>query len=384
MGNILASLPRDQIEEALRRTSTESVRNRLLPAPMVAYLVVMLALYSDASVRENLRIMLEPLRRKFGLDKVAVPTGAAITKARRRLGAAPFIELFKTLAKPIGKLSTPGCFWKKYRVVAADATTVETQDTEANRLRFGRHENQYGAAGYPQVKAVILVECGTRMPLGCSWGGGDSYEPALFEPLQQALAKNMLFLTDRAYYSFERWQACAAQAGALLWRAKNNMVLPPLRCFDDGSYLAEVRPSNKLIRKGKCRADEKAVVRVIEYKPRFADGTEGDMVRLFTTLSDPEYAPAEELAQLYSERWQVETGFDELKTHLRGPERVLRSQVPELVEQELYGFLLAYAVVRTTMAEAARRQKCGPNELSFVHAVRVIRRRISFPPGERT
>lgn len=107
------------------------------------------------------------------------------------------------------------------------------------------------------------------------------------------------------------------------------------------------------------------------------------MVRLFTTLTDPRSAPAEELAMLYTQRWEAETDFDELKTHLRGPDRILRSPIPDLVEQEIYGFLLAYAVVRLTMFEAARRENFPPNRLSFIHAVRVIRRRIAFSPGDR-
>lgn len=382
LGAVMAVLPRERVEAALEETGTTSVRNRLLPARMVFYLVVMLAMYAEASVRENLRILLEPLRRRLGRDKVAVASGGAITKARKRLGAAPFALLFDSLARPLGEPATPGCFWKGLRVVATDATTAETQDTAANRLRFGRHENQHGPAGYPQIKVAVLVECGTRVPLGCAWGGVDAHEPALFDPLREKLGKDMLFLADRAYYSFERWQDCAERAGALLWRVRNNLVLEPIRRFADGSYLAEIRPSNKLIRKGLSEASERAVVRVIEYRPLFADGTEGQMVRLFTTLLEAQEAPAKELAQLYTERWEIETGFDELKTHLRGPDRVLRSQVPELVEQELYGFLLAYYAVRATMAEAARRAQCPPNELSFIHAVRVIRRRISFPPGE--
>lgn len=383
VGTVMTALPRERVDAALEETGTASVRNRLLPAPVVFYLVVMLAMFAEASVRENLRILLEPLRRRFGRQKVTVPTGGAITKARKRLGPAPFTALFEALARPLGKAKTPGCFWKGYRVVAADATSVETQDTEANRRRFGRHVNQHGPAGYPQIKLAVLVECGTRVPLGCAWGGADAYELAIFDPLREKVAKDMLFLADRGYYSFERWQDCAKRAGALLWRVKKNMVLQPIRRFADGSYLAEVRPSFRLVRQGLSRQEESALVRVVEYRPVFVDGTEGEMVRLLTTLLEPQGASAEQLARLYTDRWEIETGFDELKTHLRGPDRVLRSQVPELVEQELYGFLLAYYAVRATMAEAARRAACPPSELSFIHAVRVVRRRVSFPPGER-
>jgi hypothetical protein len=384
LATIMRYLPRQDVKRALTDTQTDSIRQRLLPADAVAYLVVMLALYSDASVRENLRILMEPLRRKFGAKTIGVPTGAAITKARRRLGAAPFVRLYDALARPVATPKTPEAFYNGFRVVAVDGTTADIQDTEANRARFGIHTNQHGSVGYPQVKVVILAECGTRVPLGCAYGGGNEYEPGLFDTLMPKLEKDMLLLADRSYYDFSRWKACAQQAGALLWRVKNNIILTPVSVLEDGSWLTEVRASKNMTRTGRSEKGEQRIMRVVEYRPVFADGTAGERVRLVTTLLDAREAPAEELCHVFARRWETETGFDELKTHLRGVDRVLRSPVPELVEQELYGFLLAYTVVRRTMAESARLERCSPRELSFVHAVRVIRRRIAFPPSGET
>ena len=383
LASIMRYLPLEAVKETLADTQRQSIRRRLLPSDVVVYLVVMLGLYSDASVRENLRILMEPLRRQFGTKAVGVPTGAAITKARRRLGSAPLMGLFDALAQPVSTVKTPEAFYHGFRVVAVDGATVDIQDTKANRDRFGIHTNQHGPVGYPQIKVVIMVECGSRVPLGCAYDGGDVYEPGLFDALVPKLTKDMLLLADRAYYDFARWQACAKRAGTLLWRVKNNLNLPPISILEDGSYLAEIRPSHKLTKSGKSIKGEVCVVRVMEYCPLFADGTQGEQVRLMTTLLDARQAPAEELCNLFTRRWEVESGFDEFKTHLRGPQRVLRSQVPELVEQELYGFLLAYTVVRLTMTEAARHQRCPPRELSFIHTVRVIRRRIAFPPDDQ-
>jgi hypothetical protein len=297
------------------------------------------------------------------------------------LGAAPFIRLFDALARPVATPKTPAAFFNGFRVVAVDGTVADIQDTEANRARFGIPTNHHGSGGYPQVKVVILAECGTHVPLGCAYGGYNEHEPSLFDRLQPKLEKNMLLLADRAYYGFSRWKACAQRAGALLWRVKKSQKLPPLSVLEDGSWLAKVQPSDKLYLTGKSEKGDQCIVRVVEYRPVFADGTEGERVRLVTTLLDAREAPAEKLCHLFTQRWETETGFDELKTHLRGVDRVLRSPVPELVEQELYGFLLAYTVVRRTMAESARLERCSPRELSFIHAVRVIRRRITFPPG---
>ena len=130
--------------------------------------------------------------------------------------------------------------------------------------------------------------------------------------------------------------------------------------------------------------DPIGLVRVLEYETLLEGGSRGERVRLSTTILEPGEAPAQDLARLYAERWSIETGYDELKTHLRGPGRVLRSQLPELVEQELIGFMLAYYVVRTVMLEAAQRSGLPPGDLSFTHTVRVIRRKLAFPPSGHT
>lgn len=200
---------------------------------------------------------------------------------------------------------------------------------------------------------------------------------------RDALSKDMLLLADRLYYSFARWRACAERAGALVWRVKNNLKLKPIRVFEDGSYLAVIRPSPTLTRRGLCKASDRMTARVVEYVPRFEDGTEGERVRLLTTVLKPEDASAEELAEMFPARWEIETGFDELKTHLRGKNRVLRSQRPDLVEQEIYGFLLAYYVVRKVIADAAKKNREPPATFSFIHTARVIRRKLAFFPTTR-
>ena len=382
LASIMQVITQHKVKEALEATGTASKRNRLLPASLVVYLVLLLAFYAEVSVRENVSILLDHLRALFGRDNVKRPADSAVSKARQRLGAKPFEWLFEQVALPVGDETLPGCFWRGLRVVAADGTTANVQDTAANRERFGLHHNQYGTVGYPQMKAVVLVECGTRLPLACALGRNDTYEPGLFDQIAPTLDKDMLMLADRAYFDYLRWKTCAARAGGLLWRVKSSLILKPIEAFADGSYLARIRPSSKLTRKGLCQKGESLIVRVIEYRPLFEDGTEGDTVRLITTVLDPAQALADELAQLYTERWSEETSFDELKTHLRGPKRILRSPLPDLVEQEWYGFLLAYYVVRVTIVEAARREGAAPRTFSFVRAVRVIKRRLVFSPSD--
>jgi hypothetical protein len=381
LGALLRVIPTDLVGEALESTGCQSKRVRLLPAPAVVYLVVLLALHSTSSIREVLRILLTGLRERFGLDRILVPGGTAITFARRRLGSAPLAWLFDRVALPVGGADQPHCRWHGWRPVAVDGTMVDVQCTEANTARFGRYGNQHGLAAYPQVRVVSLLECATRAPLGFSYDSGRANEGKLADRLLDRLRPDMLVLADRGFYSFARWRDWSKHCGALVWRVVRNLSLKPVEQLSDGSFLAWVRPSRSLCKEGLAKLGEKLKVRVVRYRPVMADGSHGETVVLVTTILDPQVASAEELAALYPKRWAVETGFDELKTHLRGPGRILRGQLPELVEQELYGFFLAYYAVRATMAEAAARSGSPPDRLSFVHAVHVIRRKTAFFPS---
>ena len=165
-----------------------------------------------------------------------------------------------------------------------------------------------------------------------------------------------------------------------MWRIKKNLRLPRETPLADGSYLSRIYPSQRdrrHQRRGVC-------VRVIEYQLSGVADAE-PLYRLLTTVLDAEDAPARELAALYHERWEIETAFDELKTHLRGARIVLRSKTPELVRQEFWGLMLAHYAIRALMYEAARQRGDDADGLSYVHAVRVIRRDIithgAVPPS---
>ena len=153
---------------------------------------------------------------------------------------------------------------------------------------------------------------------------------------------------------------------------KTNLRLPVLERFDDGSYRSVLRGSGL----DRRRSQGECPVRVVEYR---LDGTSDAVYRLATTLLDPAGAPAAELAALYHERWEVETAYDEVKTHILGPGAILRSKTPELVRQEVHGLMLAHYAVRRLIHEAARKVDEDPDRLSFIHAVRVVRRRVENP-----
>jgi hypothetical protein len=281
---------------------------------------------------------------------------------------------------PIADRTTRGAWYRDWRLVSIDGTTLDLADTVANEGAFGRPGASRGKSAFPQLRMVSLVENGTHVLFATKWGSYSDSENVLAVPVLSHLEAGMLCMADRGFYGYALWKRAASTGADLLWRMKKNAILPCDRRLADGSYLSKVYASAK-----DRRHDRNAiVVRVIEYELEgIADGE--PLYRLITSVLDDGKAPAEDLAALYHDRWEIENVFDEFKTHLRGRQAVLRSKTPELVEQELYGFILAHFAIRGLMHEAALRGDLDPDRLSFVHAVRVVRRKLptfaAIPPS---
>jgi len=255
-------------------------------------------------------------------------------------------------------------------------------DEEGNTQAFGRPGASRGASAYPQIRFVALVENGTHVLFGSHLGGCATGEITLAAQVVTALQKGMLCLADRNFFGFRLWHQARAQGADLLWRIKKNLRLAVEKRLPDGSYLSRIYPSER----DRRHQTHGVVVRVIDYRLEGVTDAE-PLYRLVTTILDPSAAPATELAGLYHERWEIEGALDELKTHLRGAKIVLRSKTPDLVRQEFYGLLLAHFAIRGLMHEAALKVGEDPDRLSFLHAVRVIRRKLPFygavpPSGE--
>jgi hypothetical protein len=364
----------------LAATGKASQRERDLPAQVVVYYVLALALYMQSSYGEVLRCLLEGLQwlRKPG-EPIRVVGRSGISQARSRLGSGPLRRLHDELVGPIARRDTRGAWYRNWRVVSLDGSTLDVADTVANDQAFGRPQARRGRSGYPQLRFVSLVENGTHVLFGSRLGPYGASEIALAEELLGWLRQGLLCLNDRYFYGFPLWSKAAATGADLLWRVKKNLILPCHRRLADGSYLSKVyaRESDRR------RDHDGLVVRVIEYELEGVPGAE-PLYRLITTVLDPKRAPARELAALYHERWEIETAFDELKTHLRGSQIILRSKTPELVRQEFYGLLMTHYAIRGLMHEAALKADQDPDRLSFVHAVRVVRRKlplfVALPP----
>lgn len=376
LGVVTKAFPMPVVQRILEETDRASQRERELPAHVMVYYVIALALYMQVSYREVLRCLLEGMRWLAEPDATFRPASAsAISQARARLGAEPMRRLYEDVVGPVAIPETPGAWYRDRRLVTLDGTTLDLSDTQANEEFFGRPASSRGAnatGAFPQLRLLGLVETGTHVVFGAAIGPYADGETTMTRAVLPALRPDMLCLADRGFMSFDLWREALGTGAALVWRAKNNQKFPVEERFPDDSYRSTLRWNYF------CRSTDRSPipVRVIEYElPEVADAE--PRYRIVTSLLDPEEAPAAELAALYHERWEIENAFDELKTHLRGARVVLRSKTPELVHQEAYGFLLAHYAVRDLMHQAAlevRPRARDPDTLSFVHAVRVIRR----------
>jgi Insertion element 4 transposase N-terminal/Transposase DDE domain len=372
LGAIAEYFPLEKVTAILAKSGRASRRQRQLPAHVAVYYVIALALLMEYSCREVLRCLLEGLKWFAPVAGHVRTTGkSGISQARTRLGSAPLEQLHDEIVRPIASERTRGAWYRQWKLTSLDGSTLDVADTDANEEAFGRPGASRGKSGFPQIRFVSLVENGTHVLFGSRMGGCRIGEATLTERAISALTKGMLCLGDRNFFGYEAWKRAAGTGADLLWRVKRNLILHCRQRLADGSYLSTIYPSPR----HRQRDQEGIEVRVIEYRLVGIPDAE-PLYRLVTTILDPEAAPAEELAALYHERWEIETALDELKTHLRGRKIVLRSKTPDLVRQEFYGLLLAHFAVRGLMHEAALKGDVDPDVLSFVHAVRVIRRKL--------
>lgn len=382
LGVITRTFPMVKVRSVLAETGRASARERDLPAQVVVYYVIALALYMQSSYREVLRCLLEGVQ--WLLDpsspiKVAGKSG--ISQARTRLGWEPVKRLHDDVVRPIATQATRGAWYRKRRLVSLDGSTLEIADEQENDAAFGRPGASRGSSAYPQIRFVSLVESGTHVLFGSQMASYATGEISLAKAVLPSLEKGMLCLADRSFFGFQLWKMAGDTGADLLWRIKANLRLPCEERFADGSYLSRVYAGQQDFR----HKTNGIVVRVIDYRLDGVADAE-PVYRLVTTILDPQEAPADELAALYHERWEIETALDELKTHLRGAKIVLRSKTPDLVRQEFYGLMMAHFAIRDLMHQAALKADEDPDKLSFLHAVRVIRRKIAafgaLPPSE--
>jgi len=402
LGVLASSVPRDAVDDAVEVTGKAARRaGGKLPPHVVVYLVMALALFAEDDYEEVAARLTQTLR-GWGCweQEWEVPTSGGITQARQRLGPEPLAELFSQVAVPVAGLDTAGAFLGGWRLMAVDGTEWDVPDSRANRAFLGSRAGAAGPAAFPKVRVVTVSECGSRAAvlaaMGPAAGGKGSGEQALARRLYPDLERDWLVIADRNFYSWRDWCAAAGTGAALLWRVRSNLPLPVLEPLPDGSWRS-VLVNPALGSGGAMRAavlasagrgedldaGQARYVRVIEYQVPDRDGNgNGERIIVITTITDFRAAPAGELAQAYHQRWEHEAGSQQLKTWLRGPGKVLRSQSPAMAEQEIWGYLLTHYAISALICAAATNAGIDPDRVKFTRTLRIVRRAAgpAFPP----
>ena len=397
IGVLTRMVTRELVDDVIVRTGAREVRNRALPSRVVVYFVLAMALFSRDSYEEVLRKLVQGLRSNLILKKDwKVPTSSAVTKARVKLGVAPMREIFDVVAVPCAMRSTAGAWKRGRRLMAIDGIEVDAPDTAENAARFGYSGvKKNHKSAFVKVPAVALAECGTHAVVEVEFGTEDDSEHTIAGRLVSCTDKleaGMLVLTDRGLYSYDLLTKIVAAGADVCMRVSATPDLPVLKWLPDGSYLSyaahpgEKARSQAALKSGKIKISDLpgTYVRVVDYEVP-GRGDKNELFTLVTNILGTEEVSALDLAEAYNERWEIELTFDELETHQRGGAVILRSKLPDLVIQELYGYLITHYGVRQLMVEAADQAELDPDRMSFTRSVNIIRRQVTsqaaFPPS---
>ncbi|MDW6066389.1 IS4 family transposase [Streptomyces sp. FXJ1.4098] len=353
------------VDAVLEETGTVQKRVRLLPSRVVVYFVLALALFERCSYRAVWSKLVA------SLDALALvrPCTSALCRARRRVGAAPFQALFETLAGPVAGPRTPGAFWRGLRTVAIDGTSLHLPDSEPIAARHAKRKRKSEDVefGYPLLRLLVLVECGTRAVLAAAFGPETTGETTYAERMLDRLTSGMLVLLDTGFDGYPFLLQLRSTGAEFLCRSRARRIPLIIKRLPDGSYLSTFGMG-------------KLPVRIVEawITVTYADGTvRREQWRLATSLTDP----ARELVGLYHERWQAETTYFSIKATMLDS-RVLRSHRPQEVDQEVYALLTAYqALIRITADAAASRPTLDPDRISFTIALETARDQVTTAAG---
>ena len=415
LGVLVNAVPRDAVDDAVAACGVREKRSDgKLPAHVITYLTLALSLFPDDDYEEVATKVTGSLDRWNCWDAAwTVPTASAVTQARKRLGREVFPELFERTCGPVAGTPGPtaavealgtarGSFLRRWRLLAIDGFEIDLPDSKANAAEFGYAGSGENRSAFPKARVVALAECGTHAFVAAEVDAYRVGEKTLAQRLYPRLRADELLTADRGFYSWQAWDTAAATGAALLWRAPTQLELPVLQVLPDGTYrTALIKPTIRGRRRQRLLAAARAgqdltdintvpdafderglpvihLARVIEYDVPDRDGNgTGELIVLLSTILEPsgnDGARADELAAGYQQRWEEETANDQLKTHLRGPGKVLRSRLPDLVVQEIWAYLIVHHAISELTARASAAADLDPDRVSFTKALRLIRR----------
>jgi Insertion element 4 transposase N-terminal/Transposase DDE domain len=367
------------ITGALGTTGTASVRRRKLPSPLVVWLVIGMALFRDRSIREvvsHLGLVLPGRVAPPGLTCRSVAP-SAIPQGRSRLGARPIQEIFERTSAEWAAPAAGQDRWRGLALYGMDGTTLRVPDTNENRATFGLPVSGRAQSGYPQVRVMALMALRSHLIAAAVFGpcaGKQTGEHTLAQELWSQVPEKSLIAVDRGLIDYGVFFRLSHDeqgqiTGDRHWvtRGKKNLRWKTLRVLGPGDELVEL-PISRQARQKDPTLPVTMVARAIRYQVK---GYQPQT--LLTSLVDSVTYPANEIVGLYHERWELELGYDEIKTHMLESEEALRSKKADGVRQEIWGILLAYNLVRKKMLEVAEDAGLMPTRVSFRHSLQLIR-----------
>jgi len=391
LGVLTASVPRDAVEVAIGAHGRQPKRRGgSLPPHVMTYFVVAMAVHADRDYEGVMRKLAEPLQGWRSWDpNWVLPTSGGITQARQRLGFEVVKEVFERIAVPVAGMLTLDAFCAYQRLVSLDGMVFDLPDTPENTAEFGKPSGGV----FPQARVVTLTESGSHVSLGAHIGpviGKGAGERSAAKELVGLLDPTMMLLCDQGFYSFDLWCRATATGADQLWRLGDIMDLPVVSGCGDGSYVTVLfapgtgKPERARLlaraRDGDDLVDVEArarLARVIEYD--VPDRGSGDLICFLTSILNPNRAPAAMLADAFHQRWEHEGANKEIKTQLRGPGKILRSKTPDMVRQEIYGYLIAHYAISAFICQAATETGIDPDRVKFTNTVRIIGDRLADP-----
>ncbi len=386
IGTLTRLVPRELVDEVVSSLGRKELRKNKLPARVMVYFVMAIALFYGDGYEEVMRKLTAGLqylgtwRREW-----TMPSPGGLCQARQRLGPGVMRELFERVAVPCALRSTQGGWLAGRRLMAVDGFGLEAPDSQENAAYFG-YAGKKERCAFPFVRMAALAECGTHAVVAAAIAKDGEGEETMTSHILSggAVTPGMIVMADAGLYSYKHLRMVIDAGADALFRVGANVGLPVLEWLPDGSYLSFIaEPAAKMknsyrLRRGLSEITDLpgTYVRAVDYE--ITDRGDGEeIITLVTNITDPADVPAPELAAAYHQRWEAELVFDELKTRQRGSGVVLRSRKPELVEQEIWGLLLTHYGIRHLMREAADQAGLDPDRMSFIRTLRIVRRQVT-------
>jgi hypothetical protein len=391
VGVLTAAFPPELVDLAIDEWDAREERVRMLPARLMAYFAMAMAVHVGCGYGEVWNKLLSGLgwarRYRQRVEVGMAPSTAALTKARQRLGWEPVAAVLDTSMRRLdaGPQEAPWAYFHGLRVLAIDGFTLNVAKTPDNVAGFGIPGNDLGVGPFPQVRVVALAEVGTRSLQGVRVGPLSEGEQPMARHLWPRCGRGDVVVGDRGFLSYQDLRDIIDSGAHAVLRAKADIDLPVLAVASDGSYLSRIadpEASRRLRRKRLPAADIPGIpVRVIEYSVAAADEDGGEVSEVFalvSTLTDHDAYPIEDFPDLYHDRWRLETAIGDVETRLLpGPRAVLRSKSPDMVRQEIYGLLCTYQAIRALIVAGAQDTGLDPDRISFTRTRQAAERHLS-------